>query len=180
MSAKDESSPGPVYSLLAGDHRRLERLLEAATARPDAVDPVPYAEFRAGLLRHIGMEEKILLPAAQRAQGGTPLPSAARLRLEHGAIAALLVPPPTRLVVKALRSILSAHDAVEEGAEGVYATCERVLGDGADAVLAELRAAPAVPVAPHVEGTHVMAAARRALARAGYDLADYETGNDAV
>jgi hypothetical protein len=82
--------------------------------------------------------------------------------------------------VNALRAILARHDAVEEGPDGVYATCERVLGDGGDAVLAELRAAPAIPVAPHVEGARVMAAVRRALARAGYDLADYETGSDAV
>jgi hypothetical protein len=180
MQMTDDFVPGPVCRFLAGDHRRLERLLEQATADPGAVDPVPYAEFRAGLLRHIGMEEKILLPAAQRARGGTPLPIAARLRLEHGAIAALLVPSPTPATVMALRAILSRHDAVEEGSDGVYATCERLMGDGAEALLAELRAAPAVPVAPHVEGTRVMAAVRRALARAGYDLADYETGTDVV
>ncbi|MEP6889972.1 MAG: hemerythrin domain-containing protein, partial [Nitrospirota bacterium] len=60
-----------------------------------AVDQGTYDQFRAGLLRHIGTEEKILLPAAQRLRGGQPLPIAAKLRLDHGAIASLLMPPPT-------------------------------------------------------------------------------------
>jgi len=54
-----------------------------------------YAEFRAGLLKHIALEEKILLPAAQRLNGANPLPIAAKPRLNHGALAALLVPTPT-------------------------------------------------------------------------------------
>jgi len=41
------------------------------------------------------MEERILLPAAQRLRGGERLPIAARLRLDHGALAALLVPSAT-------------------------------------------------------------------------------------
>jgi hypothetical protein len=41
------------------------------------------------------MEEKVLLPAAQKARGGEPLQIAAKLRLDHGALAALLVPTPT-------------------------------------------------------------------------------------
>ncbi len=82
--------------MLAGDHARLDRLLDEAAARdPAKVEPAPYDAFRRGLLKHIGMEEKILLPAAQQLNGGEPMPLAARLRLDHGAIAALLVPSPT-------------------------------------------------------------------------------------
>jgi hypothetical protein len=167
-------APGPIHRFLAADHARLEALLTRATADRAAVGAADYAEFRKGLLRHIGMEEKILLPAAQRARGGVPLPLAAKLRLDHGAIAALLVPTPTPPIVAALRAILAPHDALEEGPEGVYANCERLLGQDAEALLAELRAAPEVPVAAHVDGPRIMDAARRALARAGYDLADYE------
>jgi hypothetical protein len=61
-----ETARGPVASFLAGDHVRLDALLRRATA-PRAIDEAAYAEFRAGLLRHIGMEEKILLPAAHSA-----------------------------------------------------------------------------------------------------------------
>jgi len=164
---------GPISRLLVADHVRLARLLDEATAGGGAVVAAPYAAFRKGLLRHIGIEEKILLPAAQRARGGEPLAVAARLRLEHGAIAALLVPMPTPTIVAALRDILVRHDALEEGPGGVYATCERLLGDAADAVAVEMRAAPDVPVAAHVDGPHVMDAVKRAVARAGYDFGAY-------
>jgi hypothetical protein len=58
-------------------------------ARTGAIDHATYAEFRAGLLTQIGMEEKILLPVAQRARGDEPLPTAARLRLDPGGSAPL-------------------------------------------------------------------------------------------
>lgn len=166
--------PGPISRLLADDHARLDALLTRATALPGQIDQSAYAEFRAGLLRHIGMEEKLLLPAAQHARGGEPLPVAARLRLDHGAIAALLVPTPTPAIVAALRRILRAHNAVEEGPDGVYEACEQLAGADGAALLARLRAAPAVPVHAHVDGPRIMDATRRALARAGYSLDDTE------
>jgi hypothetical protein len=168
------SGPGPVASYLADDHARLDALLSRSIADPDAIDGAAYAEFRAGLLRHIGMEEKILLPAAQRARDGTALASAAKLRLDHGALAALLVPTPTRAIIAAIRRILAAHNPLEEGPGGVYEACERLAGDGAEELLARLRAAPEVPVHAHVDGDRVMAALRRALERAGHRF-DEET-----
>jgi iron-sulfur cluster repair protein YtfE (RIC family) len=81
---------GPINHFLAEDHRRLEDLRARASAGPGGLDLNAYGEFRAGLLRHIGMEESILIPAAQRARGGEPVPVAAKLRLDHAALAALL------------------------------------------------------------------------------------------
>ena len=173
MSEDAGFAPGPICRLLVADHRRLERLLDEAAAAGDVIEPAPYAAFRKGLLRHIGIEEKILLPAAQRARDGEPLAVAARLRLEHGAIAALLVPTPTPAIVAALRAILARHDALEEGPDGVYATCERLLGGTAGAVLGAIRGASDVPVSAHADGPRVMDAMARALARAGYDLRDF-------
>lgn len=167
---------GSVGEVLSEDHRRLERLLDRATSDPIHFGTDDYAEFRKGLLRHIGMEEKILLPAAARLRGGEPLPVAARLRLDHGAIASLLVPTPTPAVVAALRAILARHNDLEEGPDGAYAACERLLGNEAETLVAALRSAPEVPVAPHVDGPRIMEATRRALVRAGYDLAHYEDG----
>lgn len=155
---------------LIADHRRLDALLQRATADPAHFDGVAYAQFRAGLLRHIGMEEKILLPAAQRLRGGEPLPVAARLRLDHGALAALLVPTPTPAIVATLRRILSAHNPLEEGPDGVYAACEHLAAAESSALLAQLQSAPPVPVAAHSDGPRIMDATRRALARAGYEL----------
>lgn len=156
---------GPIARYLADDHARLDALLTRG-----ASDPAAYADFRRGLLRHIGMEEKILLPEAQRLRGGTPLAAAARLRLDHGALAALLVPTPTRPIVATIRAILEDHNPLEEGAGGVYALCDALAADDAGALVARLRAAPAVPVAANNDGPLVMAALGRALARAGYRL----------
>jgi hypothetical protein len=117
------------------------------------------------------MEEKILLPAAQRARGGEPLPSAARLRLDHGALAALLVPSPTAAIGRAIRTILERHNALEEGPEGAYDACERLAGAGAEGLRAALAAAREVPGNRHVDSQLVVEAARRALVRAGYDPA---------
>jgi hypothetical protein len=163
--------PGPLTTLLAGDHARLDGLLRRAMAAESVIDRVAYAEFRAGLLKHISLEEKILLPAAQRWQGGDPLPLAATLRLDHGALAALLVPTPTPAIIAAIRTVLAAHNVLEEGPGGVYERCEQLAGAEADALLAQLQAAPAVPVAPYSDGPQVMEVVRRALARAGYDIA---------
>jgi len=170
---------GAIPRLLVDDHARLDALLQRAAARPGGIGRSAYAEFRAGLLKHISMEEKILLPAAQCARGGQPLPLAAKLRLDHGALAALLVPTPTPAIIAALRAILTAHNPLEESPGGVYARCEQLVGLGAEALLAQLRAAPEVPVAPHADGPRVLSAIRRALARAGYDFGNYEGSENA-
>ncbi|HUI27603.1 MAG TPA: hemerythrin domain-containing protein [Candidatus Kryptonia bacterium] len=156
---------GPITNLLTDDHRRLDALLERAE-----LDRGAYAEFRAGLLRHIAMEEKILLPAAQQARGGEPLPIAARLRRDHGALAALLVPSPTAKILAAIRFILTDHNAVEEAPGGVYDVCEQLAADAAEELLGRLRGRPEVPMTANVDGPRIMEAARRALARAGYEL----------
>lgn len=161
----------PIARFLGEDHRRLEALLDRATADPERFDGEAYAEFREGLLRHIGMEERILLPAAQKRRGGEPLPGADRLRLQHGAIAALLVPTPTPDVVATIRHLLAAHNPLEEGPGAIYEAAEEALGDEVGAVVERLRAAPRVPVSPFADGAKVLAATRRALERAGFDPA---------
>ena len=158
---------------LADDHTRLGALLEKAWAKPGLIDREAYAEFRAGLLRHIGLEEKILLPAIQKLRGGEPHPVANKLRLDHGALVALLVPTPTRTILGAIRGILTVHNALEEGPGGVYEVAEKFEGAAADALFDLLRTAPEVAVAPHNDGPNVLEATQRALSRAGYDLDDY-------
>lgn len=95
---------GAISGFLSDDHRRLDGLLERSLTASDGVDRTLYDQFRAGLLRHIGMEEKILLPALQRLGGGAVFPQAAKLRLDHGALAALLMPNPTPEIVTTLRT----------------------------------------------------------------------------
>lgn len=163
---------GLLTEFLVEDHRRLDGLLQAAVAHPGTVDDRGYAQFRAGLLRHIGMEEKILLPAAQRRRGGEPLPLAARLRLDHGALAALLMPTPTASILATIQGILVDHNVLEEGAAGLYETCDALAGQETESILAALRAAPEVKVMPYNDSPAVMNAVRRALERAGHRLRD--------
>jgi hypothetical protein len=150
----------------------LEGFLTQATAAVP-IDLGRYAEFRRGLLRHIAIEEKILLPAAQRAQGGDPLAPAAGLRLDHGAIAALLVPTPTPAIVATMREILTTHNVLEEKPGGLYALCDCLLARDADAIVREMASYPNVPVSAHNDGPGVPPALRRALERAGYRLRDH-------
>ncbi|HEX5071079.1 MAG TPA: DUF937 domain-containing protein [Vicinamibacterales bacterium] len=158
--------PGPIARFMADDHRRLESLLDRAAAG-GRIEPALYEEFRAGLLRHIGLEEKILLPAVSRARGGLPLPLARQLRLDHGAIAAMLVPAPTPIGIERLRALLALHDALEEGSAGVYADCDQLLAAEAASLIRQLRDYPAVRTAKHHEGPVVERHIAQALALAG-------------
>jgi hemerythrin superfamily protein len=162
--------PAKIQRYLSADHERLDALLERAMSDPDNVDAAAYAQFRSGLLKHIGMEEKVLFPAARKQRGGESLPIAAKLRLDHGALTALLVPTPTAPIVAAIRTILKAHNPLEEDPGGIYDQCEELAGAEADQILRQLQNYPEVKVLPHVDSPFVMDATRRALARAGYDL----------
>ena len=61
--------PDLVERYLTADHVRLDALLLRVLADPDRIDSAVCVEFRAGL-RHIGMKEKILLPAAAEERAG--------------------------------------------------------------------------------------------------------------
>lgn len=158
---------GKIHRYLADDHRRLDGLLERSLAPSGVVDREAYAQFRSGLLKHIAIEEKILLPTARRLRG-QPLPVAAKLRLDHGALTALLVPPPTALVIAAIRAILKSHNRLEEEPGGMYDQCEDLAGAEAEEILRQLQNYPEVKALPNVDNQFVLDAARRAMARAGY------------
>jgi hypothetical protein len=142
----------PLHRFLSDDHARLDALLGKAMADPRALDLAAYAAFRGGLLRHIGMEERILFRDAQRRRGGAPLPLATRLRADHSALAALLVPTPTHALLATVRAILDEHNRLEEGPGGPYEACDLLAADDAQQVVAALQAAPEVRQAPHFDG----------------------------
>ena len=119
---------GPIATYLSRDHDRLGDLLQRCVARSGVELPL-YDEFRAGLLRHIGMEEKILLPFARQLRGDEPLPAADQLKRDHAALAALLVPSPTPQIIETIHSILVEHNKLEEVPGGVYEECEQLAGD---------------------------------------------------
>jgi hypothetical protein len=158
---------GPLHLFFAADHRRLEALLERALAGEGPVEPRAFSAFRAGLLRHIGMEEKVLFAAARAAHGGQPIALAARLRVEHGAIAALLVPSPTPAIVADLVAVLSPHNRCEEEPGGAYDACDEALGTAAaERLVAELGDFPEPPTKPYNDAPEVFAHIRENLERA--------------
>ena len=159
-----------IATFLAQDHRRLDKLLQAAAPDPGRVDAETYDQFRTGLLRHIGMEEKLLLPALQRWRGGEPVPVAAKLRLDHGALATLLMPTPTVQILATIRRILTDHNQIEEGPGGLYALCDRLPDPERTRLWDALQDAPAVNVMRHSDSPGVMKTLTGALARAGYRL----------
>jgi hypothetical protein len=143
-----------IREYLSRDHARLD----------DALTRGDYEQFREGLLWHIGVEEKILLPMA------SGLPIAERIHLDHGALSALLVPTPTPAILTAIRTILSNHNPLEEGPGGLYEHCEKISGENKDLILAKIQQTPRVRVAQHVDNRTSMDSARYALRRAGYSI----------
>ena len=158
---------GGLHQYLSDDHVRLDQLLRRAVANPPAVDMSPYAEFRKGLLRHIGIEEKIVFPLVARAGQAEIRRVIDKLRLEHGALVSLLVPPPTKSIVATIQTILDAHNPLEEDEGGLYDILEECAGSDPE-MLRRLESAPDVPVLPHNTKPGVLDATRRAVERAGY------------
>lgn len=154
---------GALSDFLIQDHERLDALMARAVRDPGRIDDEAYAEFREGLLRHIGIEEKILMLDAKTRRGGEPLPMAAQIRLEHSAIALLLVPTPTHAILAELRWLLEQHNPREEGPDGLYAICESLAGEEASLLLERAKSAPKVPVAKHYDGPRAHRTAASAL-----------------
>jgi len=135
----------------------------------EVIEPVAFAKFRQGLLRHIALEEKILLPALERITRDRMKSVLDQIHLDHGALAALLVPPPTHGIVRAIRHILGLHNVLEESVDGLYNVCERLPADTVADIVTKAKSAPPVRAQPHNGGPGVFEATMRALQRAGYD-----------
>ena len=157
-----------LHHFFTTDHRRLDDLLDKVTKEPDHIRMEFYHPFRTGLLTHIKMEEKILFPAAQEANGGVPLTIQGKLRLDHGALTALMVMPPTPAVIKVLIQVLEQHDRMEEEPGGMYDACEALAQSRTEQILEALRQTTEVPVHPPNPSSKAVGAAQRALERAGH------------
>ena len=152
------------------DHHRIDELLNRATEQSDEIEMNYYHQFRTQLLRHIKMEEKILFPSAKKANPGVMKELLPQYRLEHGALTALMVPPPTFSLIKVIRYLLEKHDLAEEEPGGLYDVCEALTHGQTQEILAQLKATGEVRLHPHNSAPSAMESARRALERAGYDL----------
>lgn len=160
----------PLYQFFTEDHHRIDKLLNKATERPGEIDMNYYHQFRTGLLRHIKMEEKTLFPAAKNVDHALMQKLIPRYRLEHGALTALMVPPPTPSLIKAIRYVLEKHDMAEEEPGGMYDVCEALTHGQTQELLDQLAHTEEVPVHPPNPAPIAIESARRALARAGYNF----------
>lgn len=149
------------------DHQRLDNLLQISELDGN-INHQAYDEFRQGLLKHIRMEENILFPLAKTLRGGIPLPTVEQLRLDHAALAALLVATPTQKIIQAIRIILQTHNPLEEGPDGIYEQCNILTADNRKTMVKELLSTPDVPVATRIQNQKLFEAMQRALRRAGY------------
>lgn len=154
----ERAAVGPIESFMTEDHVELDRLLAASQRADGTIDGEVYSRFRGGLLRHIGMEEKVLLPFARAevdARGGDKsalVALAAQLRADHSEIAKLLVRSPSPKIIAALEALLGEHNRLEEGPRGLYATCDALAGEEAGPLVERLRAQPEVPQAKYYDG----------------------------
>lgn len=152
-----------ITDYLRSDHARLHELLQRAVALPE-LDQEAFSAFRRGLLRHIAIEEKVLLPAVRKARGGQAIDRAHELRIDHAALTSLLVPTPDLALCREILALISVHDEKEERVGGIYDECDRWLGTDELVALAEqARAFPEVRVARHFDGPNVHRTAEEAL-----------------
>jgi hypothetical protein len=143
-----------IYEFLSEDHARLAHALSSGD----------YETFREGLLWHIGIEEKILLPMVKN------LPVAERIHLDHGALSSLLVLTPTPAILTAIRAILENHNPLEEDDGGLYEQCERIAGQDSGEILKRIQETPRVRVAQHADSQISIDSARQNLRKAGYSF----------
>jgi Hemerythrin HHE cation binding domain len=122
-----------------------------------------FQSFRGGLLRHIAIEEKVLLPEARRLRNGEPLDIAKQLRADHAALAGLLVPTPTHEIVATIRKLLDEHNPLEEDPGGLYDLCEGLAGAEIDALVTRVRTTPEVPLARYFDGPRAFGAIEKLL-----------------
>lgn len=167
MNTKQDKA---LYNFFTEDHRRLETIFGEATKDKINIDLKKYHEFRIGLLTHIKMEERILFVAAQKANGGKPLPLQGKLRLDHGALTSLLVCFPSPEVIKAISHIMEQHDILEEEQGGMYEACEKLTRHETQQILEELKNVTPTPVHPFNEAPYVLDVAKRSMKRAGFDF----------
>lgn len=141
--------PGRLHELLSEDHDRLDALLAGLLTSGHAIDENSYTEFRSGLLRHIGIEERILFPEIRRRAGETDVER--QLHRDHAALAALLVPPPTHREIEQIHGILLQHNPLEENDGGMYERFEQLAGEELDELIARVREYPQVRLAPYTD-----------------------------
>lgn len=162
-----------ISTYLSNDHDRLDQLLKQSVTPSGAINNDAYQQFRQGLLRHIGIEEKILIPSLKQNLDEEMKKTLDRIRSDHSAIVALLVPLPSSAIISALKAILTGHNELEEKNGGFYERADAYDETAVEQIAEKVKNAPEVKSLPNNPDPKVLDATRRALERAGYDSAQY-------
>ena len=165
--------PTSLSTYLTSDHDRIDNFLQQALTERGDINLTAYTGFRQGLLRHIGIEEKILIPALQPFLNERMKQILAQIRADHSLIVALLVPPPSKGIITALTMILEKHNWLEEANGGFYEFSEQFDEQTISQLAEKIRTAPEVKSLPNNPDPKVLVATRRALERAGYNPDEY-------
>lgn len=80
-----------------------------------------------------------------------------------------MVVPPNAEIIKVIQYILEKHDLLEEAAGGMYDVCGQLTKDQTTILLEKLKSTTLVPVHPCNTHPSVLGAAKRSVARAGFD-----------
>lgn len=155
-----------ISHVLTAQHAQLRAELVGCFVGPAGLDVERFDVFRHSLLRHISIEEQVVMPALLAVLGAPP-GFRNGLRKDHAGIAALCVPLPEREWLENLRDLLDEHYRAEEEPGGLFDLCDRHLGARRDDVLAAIERHPAVTLAPFRRGRPVRDQLRTVLLATG-------------
>lgn len=151
---------------LTQTHEELRDLLDKSLS-VEGVQLEPYEAFRTELLKHIGVEEHIVLPLVEE-RSPQRFFALKQIRLEHRAIGMLLALQPSGEIITVIRNLLKKHDFLEETPDTLYDILDDCCADDQPELLKRIREYPGLPLSDVVEETPTLEDARRAIYRAGY------------
>lgn len=151
---------------LVNDHDEIDVLLRKARA-PEGFDLEAFGRFRERLLRHIGVEERLLFCAIERCNAGELPAVVSEVQIEHAALTSLLVPTPDYVLAEEIAGLLEHHTNLEEYPEGIYDQCLALLDEeAADDVFCDACASRPVATAKYFDGPGTVRTADAALEKA--------------
>jgi hypothetical protein len=169
-----------VFEYLAQDHFRIDELLHHVSPESGVILSGPYDSFRRALNRHIRIEEDVILPAVRQMRGGKETPLAPRIRLDHSALIALMVPFPDPATLATLLEILVQHHQIEEEDKGLYELVEGSARQKREDLLTRIVMFPETPVKPPLDKPGIADAILRAVEMVGYRIVRPEDSRPSI
>lgn len=163
---------------LLEDHASNQGKLQACVRADGTVDLERFNEFRHGLLRHIAIEETLVMPALARILGAEPVMRKAQRR-EHAGIAALCVPTPSLEWIEDLRELLAHHQRVEEAPDSLHDLVAQHLADD-EALLEAVKSFPRLTLPDFAHGPRVKALLQQVMVLVGLSAPRPDAGGTDV